>query len=87
MTQARIGARRGSTAIAFMVAAAVGGCEWPSYDDGKLVPYCLVPGGLDCASMTAVRVGDEMRVSYDASHEYPDGIGKKGARGLEKAPL
>ena len=49
-----------------------------TYTDGKLVPYCLLPGGRDCAYMEAVQMGDEMLVSYYASGEYPDGTGPRG---------
>jgi hypothetical protein len=39
------------------------------YADGKATPYCELPSGGDCAYPEAVRVGDDMLVSYYSSHE------------------
>jgi hypothetical protein len=40
-----------------------------TYEDGKLVPYCRLPAGGDCAYAEALEKGDEMVVSYYSSHE------------------
>ncbi|MBM4068876.1 MAG: hypothetical protein FJ271_08010 [Planctomycetes bacterium] len=37
--------------------------------DGKLTPYCKLPASGDCAYANAIRVGDEMWVSYHSAHE------------------
>lgn len=39
------------------------------WDEGRLTPYCRRPSGGDCAYPEAVKVGDEMLVSYYPSHE------------------
>ena len=40
-----------------------------TYADGKLTPYCSLPGAGDCAYLEAVEDGDNMLVSYYSSHE------------------
>jgi len=40
-----------------------------TYDGKKLVPYCEFPSGGDCSYPAAVRIGDEMLVSYYSTHE------------------
>lgn len=40
-----------------------------TFADGRLTPYCELPSGGDCSYPAAVRVGDEMLVSYYSSHE------------------
>jgi len=39
------------------------------YEDGRLHPYCRIPSGGDCSYPSAVRIGEEMLVSYYSSHE------------------
>jgi hypothetical protein len=39
------------------------------YVDGKATPYCELPSGGDCAYPEAVRVGDDLLVSWYSSHE------------------
>ena len=40
-----------------------------TFTEDDLTPYCALRSGGDCAYAAAVRVGDEMLVSYYASHE------------------
>lgn len=40
-----------------------------TYENGKLVPWCELPSGGDSSYPAAVQVGDQMLVSYYASHE------------------
>lgn len=39
------------------------------YEKGKLLPYCKIPSGGDCSYPAAVRIADEMLISYYSSHE------------------
>jgi len=39
------------------------------FENGTLVPYCDIPSGGDCSYPAAVRIGNEMIVSYYSSHE------------------
>ncbi len=39
------------------------------YENEKLHPYCRIPSGGDCSYPEAVKIGNEMLVSYYSSHE------------------